>query len=319
MSENRHPAGTSLGGQWAPGASAEVDDSVESADPGGLNDAESLRQRGGLGVGEVARCGQSHFMRSSRGLAALTRISDSRTSLHFFADDPRGDRDLLDSTFGPNDPDVPVIQAAVNDKPVVPIDEEGRGIETIHADRTLDEVLDDDQAVRDHITAWSPSSLGSFNEGESLDGALRRTGRGYYVLEGDSEDFERAEHFVRNYDSDRRLAESIPKLSNQQRAELINTVKNSHDDEEAEEAANDLTLDSTLHRTPYDPSRPPLRHIDDEFNESSEAAGMGDDPSKVFAYTVKPSSRGSEIDQVFEVVKNDVGSPVVKTHKNIGL
>lgn len=32
MSENRHPAGTSVGGQWAPGAAAEVDD-VDSPEP----------------------------------------------------------------------------------------------------------------------------------------------------------------------------------------------------------------------------------------------------------------------------------------------
>lgn len=316
--DNRHPAGTSLGGQWAPGSASEVD-IEEIGHESRFTDADALRRDGGLAVGGYARCGQSHFMRSSNGLAVLTRDSDSQTSLKFFAEDPRGDQELLESTFGPDDPDIPVIQAAVGDKPVVPFDDEGRWIETMRPGATLDETLDDEQAVRDHISAWAPSSLGSFRSGETLDSHLRLTGRGYYILEGDSEDFERAEHFVRNYDQDRYMAERVPKLSDSERADRITTLKESEDHEAVDEAAADLDLDTRLHRTPYDPSRPPLRHVDPEFNESVEATQMADNPDKVFAYTVKPSSMGSEIDQVFEAAKNDSGRPVVKTYKNIGL
>lgn len=45
MSTNRHPAGTSLGGQWAPGAAAEVDDSPIEDDNAQLDRSMSSARR----------------------------------------------------------------------------------------------------------------------------------------------------------------------------------------------------------------------------------------------------------------------------------
>lgn len=47
MSDNRHPAGTSVGGQWAPGGAAEVDDvdSTEIEDPENQPEAAAASQR----------------------------------------------------------------------------------------------------------------------------------------------------------------------------------------------------------------------------------------------------------------------------------
>lgn len=317
MTDNRHPAGTSIGGQWAPGSAAEIDEDMTTGHP----DADSLRERGGLGTGGYARVGQSHFLRSTRGLAVLSRIGDSRTNLTFFAEDPRGGTEMLERTFGSDDPDLPVVAAATQDKPLVPLDDEGRGIEAFTFGKTLDEALDDEETVRSHIESWAPASLGSFRDGVSDDEAMREGYRGYHRLAPDTEDLERAEHFVRTYDEDRILSERIPRLSDDEKSQLIETLRESDEDDDddgVEDAASRLDVNSRIYETPFDPSRPPLRHIDEEFQESQEALGMGNNPDKVFAYTVRPSSSGSRIDQIFEVKKNEVGRPVVATHTNIG-
>lgn len=44
MSENRHPAGTSIGGQWAPGSASEVEDSLETPETHRIDDIDDACQ-----------------------------------------------------------------------------------------------------------------------------------------------------------------------------------------------------------------------------------------------------------------------------------
>lgn len=135
MSDNRHPAGTSVGGQWAPGAAGEVDDMLdetfdtpiatesESALQATTPIRESGRDVGRVGPGEVVSVdgGRAYMLGGSRGVVAATKSGDGYTVREYvYAEQAAVDNysnpeiDLIESTkpVGMNvnlthDPDTP--------------------------------------------------------------------------------------------------------------------------------------------------------------------------------------------------------------------
>lgn len=80
MSDSRHPAGTSIGGQWAPSAAGEVDDMLdETFDPPVAKSRTEFRDSGvdvgRVEPGEVVRIdgGRAYVLGGSRGIVAPRR------------------------------------------------------------------------------------------------------------------------------------------------------------------------------------------------------------------------------------------------------
>lgn len=112
MSDNRHPAGTSIGGQWAPSAAGEVDDMLdETFDQPVTESRTEFRDAGTdvgrVEVGEVVRVngGRGYLLGGSRGIVAATKTDDGYTVREYvFAEQATPDNysnpdiDVLEST-----------------------------------------------------------------------------------------------------------------------------------------------------------------------------------------------------------------------------
>lgn len=90
MSTSRHPAGTSLGGQWAPGSASEVDDPVVDEAPAPTTDPASaeavLRHfpdedaESGIDDGLAGRLDRQSLTEVSEGLASAMNFSSAAHS-----------------------------------------------------------------------------------------------------------------------------------------------------------------------------------------------------------------------------------------------
>ena len=112
VSESRHPAGTSVGGQWAPSAAGEIDDmldetfdSPETESPTEFRDSGS--DVGRVEPGEVVRIdeGRAYVLGGSRGLVAATKTGDGYSMREYvYAEQATPDNysnpdiDMLEST-----------------------------------------------------------------------------------------------------------------------------------------------------------------------------------------------------------------------------
>ena len=71
MNTNRQPAGTSVGGQWAPGSSGEVEDSLDAP-----VEATGLGYRD-MSIGQTSRFDERTWVsKTGNGLAVLTLDDD---------------------------------------------------------------------------------------------------------------------------------------------------------------------------------------------------------------------------------------------------
>ena len=322
MSTNRHPAGTSVGGQWAPGSAGEVEDGlgvsryeaelVDLAEEVGLN-----RGKTAVGTGDLRRAGQTWAMGTSRGLLSLHRDEDGKTSMRAFVRDhgPDGSDEAWEGVDEEVSEVVYNIDGYAEESPLVPVPGDLHGLEVSGSlyDDPEHDPFEDEERVREHFQTWAPAEVGTSRTDISEADMMRQDSTGYWRLSADSEAFERAEHFTRNYDMDRVEAAMAPALSNQERTALIDTIKTSPDEDAVDDAAADLTRDDRLHRVPYDASRPALRPIDHTSALGRLAESKARDGGKAFAYTADASGTG--VGQVFSVVKNDAGRPVVLTER----
>lgn len=275
MTENRHPAGTSVGGQFAPGAS----DEVEIPNPVFASDSQDLAE------GQMVRVGDSYVLRGTRGLTVLSRRSPEEVaaiSTYVFDDQGSdGDEEISRLSGGRG------LSLTPETKRVFERDHDASD-------------FDDADLVRAHLEKWSSPDVGSTDGSSDLD-VLRKRHSGPFVL-GDEADSLHAQKFVADYDGlgarARRGRPSPERFADLDRRAQKGSANDADDVEAIEETFG----------VPFDPQRPPLRFIDEGSRESTEAQSHTEMPGTAFAYT-----RGSagEIDQVFSVGRNDFGDPTI--------
>lgn len=291
MSINRQPAGTSIGGQWAPGAANEVDDSLETPEAGYQD----------MSVGQTQRFDSRTWVsKTGTGLAVLTLDDDGEgTTAHYYASDDRANDD---SHLGDSHADQVASQLS-GGRGFSAVDHTERGLKLSEDGRDFEHP----QRVIDHLITWAPASLGRVGPvfGEER---MREIGAGGYRF-ADSEKTETADHFIRSYDQDAMLARRIPPLTDEQRQARIDVVRTTNDEFDMNQAADDLELDDRLHRTPFDASRPPLHVFDPSSPASHEAVSKSSNGANAFAHT---SDLDGNITQIFSLV-DDNGRMKTKT------
>ena len=98
MSTNRHPSGTSIGGQWAPGASGEVEMSLDDA----FDDQAQTQPQSAAEVSEVLSGSEHDRVRGDLGQLGITETRAARDYL------------VRASQLSPNLQDDPEVQSAVS-------------------------------------------------------------------------------------------------------------------------------------------------------------------------------------------------------------
>ena len=293
MNKNRQPAGTSIGGQWAPGASAEVDDDLSV-------DASQTTPYQDMSVGQTSRFDERTWVsKTGKGLAVLTLDDDGEgtTTRYYVSDDRAAD----DSHLGDSHADEVASQLYG-----------GRGLSQVdHTERGLTpgDDFEDPWRVNNHLITWAPASQGRVSV-EFGDDRMREIGAGGHRF-ADSEKMEVANNFILSYDQDAMLAKRIPALTDEQRRAKTQFIRTSADVLDMNQAADDLELDDRLHRTPFDSTRPPLHAFDPSSPASHEAVSKSDNGANVFAHT---SDLDGTITQVFSLVE-DYGRMKTKTER----
>lgn len=295
MNTNRQPAGTSVGGQWAPGASGEVEDSLDAP-----VEATGLGYRD-MSIGQTERFDSRTWVsKTGNGLAVLTLDDDGEgtTTRYYVSDDRAAD----DSHLGDSHADEVASQLYG-----------GRGLSRVdHTERGLtgdSDDFEDPWRVNSHLITWAPASQGRVSV-EFGDDRMREIGAGGHRF-ADSEKMEVANNFITAYDQDAILARRIPPLTDEQRQARIDVIRTTNDEFDMNQAADDLELDDRLHRAPFDSTRPPLHAFDPSSPASHEAVSKSDNGANVFAHT---SDLDGTITQVFSLVE-DHGRMKTKTER----